>query len=61
MGRADFRGAAEPEEFEIADAIGPRAARIVGQPESVGGKDEVEAQDHTVIVIQARRSRGASC
>lgn len=46
MSRGDFCGRPETQEIPLADEIGPRAARIVGKPESVGGKDQVIRMHH---------------
>ena len=35
----------KPNEFPGADEIGPRAARIIGQPPAVGGEDDVIGDD----------------
>ncbi len=43
----DFGGlSAGEEEFPCADEVGPASARVVGEPEAVGGEDHVVAEDH---------------
>ena len=39
----------EPSQFPGADEVGPRTARVVGQPESVRGEDEVVCEDGCVF------------
>lgn len=44
--RVGFGGPAVFEQFPGADPFGPRAARIVGKPEAVGGEDDVRGKNH---------------
>jgi len=39
---------AEADQFSRADELRPRTARIVRQPETVGGEDDVKADDHVL-------------
>ena len=44
--RSDFGCFAETGELPAAYEIGPGAAWVVGEPEAVGGDDDVEALEH---------------
>ncbi|MDZ4659150.1 MAG: hypothetical protein SH868_16380 [Bythopirellula sp.] len=46
-------------ELEFADGFGPRAARIVGEPESVGGEYEVIAEDWHWLFSRCARQAAA--
>src|SRR6186713_1815377 len=41
----NLRSVAEPQQFPGADKIGPRTARVIGEPETVSGQNEMICAD----------------
>src|SRR5687767_6719523 len=58
--RVDFRRRSVSEEVPCPDEVGPRAAGVVGEPETVGAEDDVEAEEHgdSLYLIETPRKRG---